>query len=96
MTRQTKAVSRAVIVGCVVLALFFVPVVPTSPQQLELCTPPGCNQGSPMSASASVTWAVFHVGAVYVVSLGTFKQYCWVEGANLSNSCIAWHSFRIR
>ncbi|MDG7022609.1 MAG: hypothetical protein JRN07_04345, partial [Nitrososphaerota archaeon] len=69
---------------------------PSSPQDLRLCSAHSCPNRTPMSVSASVTWAAFHVGTVIVVSLGTFNQYCWVVGADMGSSCVAWQSAPLR
>ena len=69
-----------------VLALFLLPVVPI-PVGYE-CEGPisGCSQLH-YSTYASVSYASFSIGAVYVIDHndGSFSQYCWMNGNPVGN-----------
>jgi hypothetical protein len=69
--------------------LFFAPVVPISVQYA--CEGPAslCATIS-MSTYASVTYAVFSVGAVHVVNNNdpSGNQYCWMNGNPVTNAYV--------
>jgi len=82
MKRVTKVALGTGVAACVALALFLLPVVPIQVQYMcEALIPAMCPS---ISTYASVTYASFHVGAVYVVGK-SFSQYCWMEGNPVGN-----------
>ncbi len=82
MKRTTRlALGSGVVVG-VVLALFLLPVVPISVEYACFAILPA--QCPSISTFASVTYASFHVGAVYV-SYKDGGRYCWMEGNPVGN-----------
>jgi hypothetical protein len=86
MKRETEfALGSGMTLG-VVLGLFLLPVVPISVRYTCFGIGSLCSQLS-ISTYASVTYAVFHVGAVYVRDNadGSFSRYCWMEGNPVGN-----------
>ena len=81
MKSATKVVLGSGIVAGILFGLFLLPVMPISVNYACNGNASECSQLS-YSTFASVTYASFHVGAVYVKdnSDGTFSQYCWMEG----------------
>ena len=81
MKRAAKLALISAALVLVVLGLFLLPVVPISVQYACAGNASECAQLC-ISTFASVTYASFHVGAVYVKDNndGAFSQYCWMEG----------------
>ena len=78
---EDKIRSGSGITIAIISCLFRPPAVPISVQYRCFGTASECSQLS-YSTFASVTYAFFHAGAVYVKdnSDGRFSQYCWMEG----------------
>jgi hypothetical protein len=79
--RAVKLALCSGIAVLVILGLVLLPVVPISVKYACFGNASECARLS-ISTFASVTYASFHVGAVYVKdnSDGAFSQYCWMEG----------------
>lgn len=85
MKRTSKAVLDSGIVVCVVFALFLLPIVPIHVQYMcEAINPAMCPS---ISTFVSVTYASFHVGAVYLRG-ETASQYCWMDGNPVGNPSV--------
>jgi hypothetical protein len=89
MKRLAKLALGSVAAVLVVLGLFLLPIVPISVGYVCNGNASECAQLS-YSTFVSVTYASFHVGAVYVKdnSDGTFSQYCWMQGDPVGNPSI--------
>ena len=82
MKRAAKIALVSGIAICAVSAMFLLPVVRISvPYMCEALQPAMCPS---ISTLVSVTYASFHVGAVYVGG-GSSGQYCWMEGDPVTN-----------
>jgi hypothetical protein len=86
MKRATKVVLGSGIVVGVLLGLFLLPVIPISVQYVCFGNATMCAELS-YSTFASVTYASFNVGAVYVRDNndGRFSSYCWMQGNPVNN-----------
>jgi hypothetical protein len=89
MKRLAKLGLVSAVAVLVALGVFLLPVVPISVEYACNGSASGCSQLS-YSTFASVTYASFHVGAVYVKDNGDgrFNQYCWMEGNPITNPSI--------
>ena len=87
--RATKLALGLVATVLVVLGVFLLPAMPISVPYACDGNASECSQLS-YSTFASVTYASFHFGAVYVKdnSDGRFSQYCWMEGNPINNPSI--------
>jgi hypothetical protein len=86
MKRATKLVVASAIAAGAVLGLFLLPVVPIAVSYACFGIGSLCSQLS-ISTFASVSYASFHVGAVYVRDNTdqSFSRYCWMEGNPVGN-----------
>jgi hypothetical protein len=86
MKRATKVVLGSGIAVGVLLALFLLPVIPIPVRYACLGNASMCSELS-YSTFASVTYASFSVGAVYVRDNndGRFSSYCWMQGNPVGN-----------
>jgi hypothetical protein len=89
MRRRSKIVLVLIVAVGVVLVLFFAPVVPISVKYECFGQNTLCAELS-YSTYASVTFAAFGVGSVYVVNnnYSSGNQYCWMDGNPVGNPSV--------
>jgi hypothetical protein len=88
MKRTIKLVLGSGAAVGILLGLFILPVIPISVQYACFGNASLCSELS-YSTFASVTYASFNVGAVYVWNNhGGYNAYCWMQGNPVSNPAI--------